>query len=86
MVDIDGIPAGQLAPTLALVKGDPHTFLAHVTISGNGIRLSPAQVGRTLRELGFTSIHTRNGNFWLVAERTVDEINASLPEPSEPSV
>ncbi|WP_287621592.1 VapE domain-containing protein [Parabacteroides sp.] len=53
---------------------------------GYGIRLSPAQVGRTLRELGFTNIHTRNGNFWLVAERTINEINASLPEPTEPSV
>ncbi len=55
-----------------------------VTRFGNAIRLSTAQVGRTLKELGFTHKHTMHGNFWLVVERSVDEINSALPEPMNP--
>lgn len=39
MVDIDGIEPGRFATVLSLVRDDPHTFLAHTTISGNGIRV-----------------------------------------------
>lgn len=39
MVDIDGIPPERFALTLTFVKDDPHTFLAHTTISGGGIRV-----------------------------------------------
>lgn len=50
---------------------------------GGSVRLTTAQIGRALKELGFRNQHTRNGNFWLLAERTVDEINGGLPEAIE---
>ena len=50
---------------------------------GTGIRLHPVQVGRALKELGFKQVHTKNGNFWLVVERSKEEIDHILPEPSE---
>ena len=36
-----------------------------------------------MKELGFERLHTRNGNFWLIVERTTDEIATILPEPQE---
>ena len=39
MVDIDDIPPGQFTEILVRIKADPHTFLAHTTISGVGIRV-----------------------------------------------
>lgn len=50
---------------------------------GNSIRLTTGQVGRILKDLGFARLHTRNGNFWLVVERTTDEIATILPEAQE---
>lgn len=53
---------------------------------GGSIRLTPSQVGRALKRLGFESVHTRNGNFWLMVDRTYDEINGTLPEEIETDI
>ncbi len=39
LVDIDHIPAGRLDEVFQLVREDPHTLLAYVTISGHGLRI-----------------------------------------------
>lgn len=39
LVDIDHAPAGQLPELFARVCADPHTLLAYVTISGEGLRI-----------------------------------------------
>lgn len=66
-----------------LEKGRYITASQIVARFGNSIRLTPGQVGRTMKELKFEHLHTRNGNFWLVVERTTDEITTILPEPQE---
>lgn len=50
---------------------------------GGQIRLGAVQVGRALKELGFRQVHTRDGNFWAVTERTADEIAYMLPQNIE---
>ena len=47
---------------------------------GGSVRLSTALVGRALKELGFQNYHTRHGNFWVMMERPVEEVNRQLPE------
>lgn len=39
LVDIDHIPAEQMADVLAKVRADEHTLLAYVTLSGEGLRV-----------------------------------------------
>ena len=48
---------------------------------GGSVHLTTALVGRALRSLGFRQIHTRDGNFWFVEERSIEEINRHLPQP-----
>lgn len=83
-------PARELILTYYRKPG-PDERIRPVTASqivarfGGSIRLSPGQVGRALRELGFDSQHTRNGNFWFMIERSLDEIQSLLPEkPLDP--
>lgn len=66
-----------------LEKGRYITASQIVARFGNSIRLTTGQVGRIMKELGFERLHTRNGNFWLIVERTTDEIATILPEPQE---
>lgn len=66
-----------------LEKGRYVTASQIVARFGGSIRLNPVQVGKTLKELGYKQIHTTNGNIWVVAERTTDEMNSILPEPDE---
>ena len=39
LVDIDHIPAERMSEVLAIVRGDEHTLLAYVTLSGQGLRI-----------------------------------------------
>lgn len=70
-------------------KPAPHEKGHYLTASqivarfGNNIRLTTAQVGRMLKELKFANLHTRHGNFWLMVERSIDEITTLLPEKLE---
>lgn len=66
-----------------LEKGRYITASQIVARFGNSIRLTTAQVGRIMKELGFERLHTRNGNFWRVIERATDEVATILPEPQE---
>ena len=47
------------------------------------MRLSIQKVGRALRELGFQQVKTANANYWVVVERTADEVRHLLPEAAE---
>ncbi len=58
-------------------------FSTHVARFGGQIRLGAVHVGRALKELGFKQVHTREGNFWAVTERTADEIAYMLPQNIE---
>ncbi len=64
----------------ALEKARYVTASMIVARFGGSIRLSAVQVGKALKDLGFEQVHTRNGRFWLVVERSQDEINHILPE------
>lgn len=64
-------------------KSIPITSSQILARFGGAIRLTTSQIGRALRNLNFEYSHTRNGNFWLVVERTTDEIRNTLPEPAE---
>ncbi|MCQ2295706.1 MAG: hypothetical protein MJZ67_08660, partial [Bacteroidales bacterium] len=39
MVDFDHVPADRMQPTLEAVRRDPHTMMAYITTSGEGIRI-----------------------------------------------
>ncbi|MCD8310105.1 MAG: DUF3874 domain-containing protein [Prevotellaceae bacterium] len=48
---------------------------------GGGIKLHPNQLARVLKELEFEKAHTRHGDFWLLVERSTEEMAQILPEP-----
>ena len=68
-------------------KGSYVTASQIVARFGGSIRLNAVQVGRSLKELGYTNTRTKSGTIWLVVERTTDEMKSILPEPdiSSPS-
>ena len=45
------------------------------------MRLSPVQVGRAMKELGFEQVKIHSGSFWIVVDRSAEEMNSVLPEP-----
>lgn len=45
------------------------------------MRLSPVQVGRAMKDLGFEQVKIHSGSFWIVVDRSADEMNNVLPEP-----
>ena len=45
------------------------------------MRLSPVQVNRALAEMGFEQCRTHYGRFWILTDRSTDEMNSVLPEP-----
>lgn len=64
-------------------KGSYVTSSQIVARFGGNIRLNAVQVGRSLKELGYTNTRTKHGTIWLVVERTTDEMNSILPETGE---
>lgn len=64
-------------------KGQYVTASQVVARFGGSIRLNAVQIGRSLKELGYTNTRTKHGTIWLVVERTTDEMNSILPETSE---
>ena len=66
-----------------LEKGIYLTASQVVSRAGVALHLSALRVGHVFKELGFESSRTRNGRFWLVVERTGDEIHNVLPEAGE---
>lgn len=71
-------------PPVELEKGQYITSAQIVARFGTGVRLNAVQVGRALKDLGFQQVHTMHGNFWVVVERTKNEMDTMLPEPSLP--
>ena len=47
------------------------------------LRLSLQKVGRAMRELGFRQVKASNANYWVVAERTTEEVQHLLPAEAE---
>lgn len=49
----------------------------------SSLRLSPQKAGRSMRELGFQKVKASNANYWVVVERTCDEVMHLLPSEAE---
>lgn len=47
------------------------------------LRLSLQKVGRAMRELGFRQVKASNANYWVVVERTTEEVQHLLPAETE---
>ncbi|WP_304841398.1 VapE domain-containing protein [Phocaeicola sartorii] len=47
------------------------------------LRLSLQKVGRAMRELGFRQVKASNANYWVVVERTTEEVRHLLPAEAE---
>lgn len=47
------------------------------------LRLSLQKVGRAMRELGFRQVKDSNANYWVVVERTTEEVQHLLPAEAE---
>lgn len=47
------------------------------------LRLSLQKVGRAMRELGFRQVKASNANYWVVVERTTEEVQHLLPAEAE---
>ena len=47
------------------------------------LRLSLQKVGRAMRELGFRQVKASNANYWVVVERTSEEVQHLLPAKAE---
>lgn len=67
----------------SLEKGIYVTASQVVARAGVALRLSPHRVGSTFKQLEFTCSRTKDGRFWLVVERTGDEMSNLLPEPGD---
>ena len=49
----------------------------------SSLRLSPQKVGRAMRELGFQQVRASSANYWVVVERTGEEVQHLLPDAVE---
>lgn len=47
------------------------------------LRLSLQKMGRAMRELGFRQVKASNANYWVVVERTTEEVQHLLPAEAE---
>lgn len=47
------------------------------------LRLSFQKMGRAMRELGFRQVKASNANYWVVVERTTEEVQHLLPAEAE---
>lgn len=47
------------------------------------LRLTATKVGRAMRELGFRQVKSANANYWVVVERTAEEVQHLLPDEAE---
>ena len=65
---------------VGLEKGMYITASQVVARAGVVLRLSSIRVGMMFKELGFSYIRTEQGRFWVVVERSVEEMNSILPE------
>ena len=63
-----------------LEKGMYVTASQVVARAGVALHLSANRIGQVFSELAFDSSRTKHGRFWLVVERTGDEMNNLLPE------
>lgn len=52
-------------------------------LGSTSLRLSPQKVGRSMRELGFQQVKASNANYWVVVERTSEEVQHLLPDAAE---
>ena len=65
---------------VGLEKGMYITASQVVARAGVVLHLSSIRVGMMFKELGFSYVQTLQGRFWVVVERSVEEMNSILPE------
>ena len=65
---------------VGLEKGMYITASQVVARAGVVLHLSSIRVGMMFKELGFSFVRTEQGRFWVVVERSVEEMNSILPE------
>ena len=69
---------------VGLEKGMYITASQVVARAGVALRLSSTRVGIVLKELGFNQVRTNHGRFWVVVDRSAEEMNSILPEEGSP--
>ena len=65
---------------VGLEKGMYITASQVVARAGVALHLSSVRAGMMFKELGFSFVRTEQGRFWVVVERSVEEMNSILPE------
>ena len=69
---------------VGLERGVYTTSSQIISRFGNtSLRLSLQKVGRAMRELGFRQVKASNANYWVVVERTTEEVQHLLPAEAE---
>lgn len=69
---------------VGLERGIYTTISQIISRFGNtSLRLNLQKVGRAMRELGFQQVRSANANYWVVVERTAEEVQHLLPEEAE---
>ena len=69
---------------VGLERGIYTTISQIISRFGNtSLRLTATKAGRAMRELGFQQVRAANANYWVVVERTAEEVQHLLPEEAE---
>lgn len=69
---------------VGLERGTYITISQIISRFGNSsLRLTATKAGRAMRELGFQQVRSANANYWVVVERTADEVMHLLPGEAE---
>lgn len=69
---------------VGLERGTYITISQIISRFGNtSLRLTATKAGRAMRELGFQQVRASNANYWVVVERTVEEVQHLLPAEAE---
>ena len=69
---------------VGLERGIYTTISQIISRFGNTLlRLTATKAGRAMRELGFQQVRAANANYWVVVERTAEEVQHLLPDEAE---
>lgn len=69
---------------VGLERGTYITISQIISRFGNtSLRLTATKAGRAMRELGFRQVKASDANYWVVVERTLEEVQHLLPPEAE---
>lgn len=69
---------------VGLERGIYITISQIISRFGNtSLRLTATKAGRAMRELGFQQVRASDANYWVVVERTAEEVQHLLPDEAE---